>query len=47
MRTKNETGLPVYMQTMSGNSNDNRYFTEVVKNHLRNLKAAQESRYLM
>ncbi|EIV4462092.1 IS1634 family transposase [Salmonella enterica] len=44
---ENEAGLPVYMQAMSGNSNDNRSFTEVVKYHLRSLKAAQESRYLV
>ncbi len=44
---ENEAGLPVYMQAMSGNSNDSRSFTEVVKHYLRSLKAAQESRYLV
>lgn len=44
---ENQAGLPVYMQAMSGNSNDNRSFTDVVKHHLRSLKAAQESRYLV
>jgi transposase len=44
---ENEAGLPVYMKAMSGNCNDNRSFAEVVKYHLRSLKAAQESCYLM
>lgn len=44
---ENQAGLPVYMQAMSGNSNDSRSFTEVVKHHLHSLKAAQESRYLV
>lgn len=44
---ENEAGLPVYMKAMSGNTNDNRSFTEVVKHHLHSLKAAQESRYLV
>lgn len=44
---ENEAGLPVYMKAMSGNSNNSRSFNEVVKRHLRSLKAAQESRYLV
>lgn len=44
---ENEAGLPVYMKAMSGNSNDSRSFNEVVKHHLRSLKAAQASRYLV
>ncbi|EDR2261835.1 IS1634 family transposase, partial [Salmonella enterica] len=44
---ENQAGIPVYMQAMSGNSNDSRSFTEVVKHHLHSLKAAHESRYLV
>ncbi|MBG6240324.1 MAG: IS1634 family transposase [Candidatus Symbiopectobacterium sp. Clec_Harlan] len=44
---ENQAGLPVYMQAKSGNSNDNRAFSEMVRHHLLSLKAAQESRYMV
>ena len=44
---ENQAGLPVYLQALSGNSNDNSAFRETVKRHLRSLKSAQESRYLV
>jgi transposase len=37
----------VYLQALSGNSNDNSAFRETVNRHLRSLKSAQESRYLV
>ena len=45
--SENQAGLPVYLQALSGNSNDNSAFRETVKRHLRSLKSAQESRYLV
>lgn len=44
---ENQAGLPVYMQAMSGNSNDTKAFAETVRRHLGSLKAAQEGRYLV
>ncbi len=44
---ENQAGLPVYMQALSGNSNDTKAFAETVRRHLRSLKSAQESRYLV
>ena len=44
---ENQAGLPVYLQALSGNSNDNSAFRETVNRHLRSLKSAQESRYLV
>jgi len=44
---ENQAGLPVYMQALSGNSNDSKAFAQTVRRHLSSLKAAQESRYLV
>ena len=44
---ENQAGLPVYMQALSGNSNDTKAFAQTVRRHLSSLKAAQESRYLV
>ncbi|MGU5560082.1 IS1634 family transposase, partial [Aeromonas caviae] len=38
---------PVYMQALSGNSNDTKAFAQTVRRHLSSLKAAQECRYLV
>ena len=35
------------MQALSGNTNDQKAFAEVTRNHLSNLKAAQDSRYFV
>ena len=39
---ENQAGLPVYMQALSGNSNDTKAFAQTVRRHLSSLKAAQE-----
>ena len=39
---ENQAGLPVYMQALSGNSNDTKAFAQTVRRHLNSLKAAQE-----
>lgn len=44
---ENQAGLPVYMQAMSGNTNDQKAFAEVARYHLNSLKAAQQSRYFV
>jgi transposase len=44
---ENQAGLPVYMQAMSGNTNDQKAFAEVTRHHLQSLKAAQQSRYFV
>ena len=44
---ENQAGIPVYMQALSGNTNDQKAFKEVAKAHLASLKAAQECRYLV
>lgn len=44
---ENQAGLPVYMQALSGNSNDTKAFAQTVRRHLSSLKAAQECRYLV
>lgn len=45
--TENQAGIPVYMQALSGNTNDQSAFGDVVKYHLHSLKSAQDSRYLI
>lgn len=44
---ENQAGLPVYMQALSGNTNDAKAFEEVTKRHIYCLKAAQNSRYFI
>jgi transposase len=44
---ENQAGLPVYMQALSGNTNDAKAFSEVTKQHIQCLKAAQNSRYFI
>ncbi|TKG27223.1 IS1634 family transposase, partial [Vibrio breoganii] len=44
---ENQAGLPVYMQALSGNTNDAKAFSEVTKRHIHCLKAAQNSRYFI
>ena len=44
---ENQAGLPVYMQALSGNTNDAKAFAEVTKRHIYSLKAAQNSRYFI
>lgn len=44
---ENQAGLPVYMQALSGNTNDAKAFAEVTKHHIQCLKAAQNSRYFI
>lgn len=44
---ENVAGIPVYMQAMSGNTNDQRAFSDVIRHHLQSLKSAQQSRYFI
>jgi transposase len=44
---ENQAGLPVYMQALSGNTNDQKAFAEVTRQHVKSLKAAQQSRYFV
>jgi transposase len=44
---ENQAGLPVYMQALSGNTNDAKAFSKVTKQHIHCLKAAQNSRYFI
>lgn len=44
---ENQAGIPVYMQALSGNTNDAKAFAEVTNNHIHCLKAAQNSRYFI
>ena len=44
---ENLAGIPVYMRAMSGNTNDQRAFFEVIRNHVQSLKSAQQSRYFI
>lgn len=45
--TENQAGIPVYMQAANGNSNDSESFKQIIKSHIKSLKAAQESHYLV
>lgn len=44
---ENRAGIPVYMQALSGNTNDQKAFAEVTRRHIDCLKAAQQSRYFV
>lgn len=44
---ENQAGIPVYMQALSGNTNDQKAFAEVTRRHIQCLKAAQQSRYFV
>ena len=45
--TENQAGIPVYMQAVSGNINDNEGFKNIIKQHIKSLKAAQNCRYFI
>lgn len=44
---ENRAGIPVYMQALSGNTNDVKAFATVTKHHIKSLKAAQNCRYFV
>lgn len=44
---ENQAGIPVYMQALSGNTNDQKAFAEVTRQHITSLKSAQQSRYFV
>ncbi|CDT49297.1 hypothetical protein VCR29J2_350100 [Vibrio coralliirubri] len=44
---ENQAGLPVYMQALSGNTNDAKAFAEVTSKHIHGLKDVQNSRYFI
>ena len=45
--TENQAGIPIYMQAASGNINDNEGFKNIVKQHVKSLKAAHNNRYFI
>ncbi|SQD79395.1 protein of unknown function [Moritella yayanosii] len=45
--TENQTGIPVYMQAASGHINDNEGFKNIIKQHVKSLKAANNNRYFI
>ena len=44
---ENRAGIPVYMQALSGNTNDAKAFVTLTKHHIKSLKAAQNCRYFV
>ena len=46
-RIKPGDTYPVYMQALSGNTNDQKAFAEVTRHHIQCLKAAQQCRYFV
>jgi transposase len=44
---ESEAGLPVFLQALSGNTNDQRAFTDVISHHINSLQSAQTSRYFV
>jgi transposase len=44
---ENQAGLPVYMQALSGNTNDAKAFEKVARAHVQSLKAAMDSRHFV
>ena len=45
--TENQAGIPVYMQSCSGNTNDIEGFKRIVKSHIKSLKSAHNNKYLV
>jgi transposase len=45
--TENQAGIPIYMQAASANINDNEGFKNIVKQHVKSLKAAHNNRYFI
>ncbi|GEA61965.1 hypothetical protein VCO01S_31580 [Vibrio comitans NBRC 102076] len=44
---ENQAGLPVYIQALTGDTNDAKAFSGVTKQHIHCLKVAQNSRYFI
>ena len=44
---ENQAGIPLHMRALSGNTNDQKAFSQVVKEHLKSLKSAQNTQYLI
>lgn len=44
---ENQAGIPLFMQALNGNTNDQKAFAEMARLHLKSLKDAHESRYLV
>ena len=45
--TENKAGIPLYMKACSGNTQDSKSFKEIVKQHIRSLKAAYKNTYFI
>lgn len=45
--TENQAGIPLYMQAISGNTNDSEAFKKTVKSHVKSLKAAYNNAYFI
>jgi transposase len=45
--TENKAGIPLYMKACSGNTQDSKSFKEIVKQHIKSLKAAYKNTYFI
>ena len=45
--TENKAGIPLYMKACSGNTQDTQSFKEIVKQHVKSLKAAYKNTYFI
>jgi len=45
--TENQAGIPLYMKACSGNANDVQTFKQMIKSHLKSMKAAYRNQYLI
>jgi len=44
---ENQAGIPLFMQALNGNANDQKAFAEMARLHLKSLKEAHDNRYLV
>jgi transposase len=45
--TENKAGIPLYMKACNGNSQDGQSFKEIIKQHIKSLKAAYKNTYFI
>jgi transposase len=45
--TENKAGIPLYMKACSGNTPDVQNFKEIIKEHIKSLKAAYKNTYFI
>ena len=44
---ENRAGIPIFLNALSGNTNESKVFHEITKQHIKSLKAAHNARYLI